>query len=78
MEDLKNILKNIKINAEDIVAIIDFGIKPLVNSDDYEMSAEKFDKLIEELFSARDRISKEFTTLRRKIWGVIIWKLIFL
>lgn len=67
MEDLKNILKNIKINAEDIVAIIDFGIKPLVNSDDYEMSAEKFDKLIEELFSARDRISKEFTTLRRKI-----------
>lgn len=67
MEDLKNILKNIKINAEDIVAIIDFGIKPLVNLDDYEMSAEKFDKLIEELFSARDRISKEFTTLRRKI-----------
>jgi len=71
-DNLAAIIDKIRINAEDILGIIDFGIKPLLNKtkeEDYEISAETLDKLISELMLTKENLNKNFISLRRKIWG---------
>lgn len=69
-DNLAAIIDKIRINAEDILGIIDFGIKPLLNKtkeEDYEISAETLDKLISELMLTKENLNKNFISLRRKI-----------
>lgn len=72
-DSLISILDKIRIDAEDIVGIIDFGIKPMIKEteqDEYEISAEKLNKLISELILTKENLNKDFNSLRRKIWGI--------
>lgn len=69
-DSLISILDKIRIDAEDIVGIIDFGIKPMIKEteqDEYEISAEKLNKLISELILTKENLNKDFNSLRRKI-----------
>ena len=69
-DSLISVLDKIRIDAEDIVGIIDFGIKPMIKEteqDEYEISAEKLSKLISELILTKENLNKDFNSLRRKI-----------
>lgn len=69
-ESLVSILDKIRIDAEDIVGIIDFGIKPMMKEteqEEYELSVEKLGKLINELILVKENLNKDFSSLRRKI-----------
>jgi len=72
-DSLVSILDKIRIDAEDIVGIIDFGIKPMMKEteqEEYELSVEKLGKLINELILVKENLNKDFSSLRRKIWGI--------
>lgn len=69
-DSLVSILDKIRIDAEDIVGIIDFGIKPMMKEteqEEYELSVEKLGKLINELILVKENLNKDFSSLRRKI-----------
>ena len=63
--DLEDIIKNIKISAEDIYVLADFGILPLI--EDIENNSDKLNKLLEEITTVRDNLSKNIAALKRKI-----------
>lgn len=63
-------IKKLRSNAYDLVEIIDFGILPIVKHDDeeeYEISFDKFNKLVAELLEVKERLNKDFSELRRKV-----------
>lgn len=69
-DSIVSILDKIRIDAEDIVGIIDFGIKPMIKEteqEEFELSAEKLNKLITELLTIKENLNKDFASLKRKI-----------
>lgn len=73
-DNLLDLIKRVRADAEDIVGIIDFGILPMINQtneEEFELSAEKLSKLLTELLNAKENLNKSFTALRRKIWGML-------
>ena len=59
----------IRTDAEDILDIINLGIKPMINleSEEFEVSADKFDKLVLELLKIKENLNKDYAALRRKV-----------
>ena len=73
-DNLLDLIKRVRADAEDVVGIIDFGILPMINQaneKEFELSAEKLSKLLTELLNAKENLNKSFTALRRKIWGIL-------
>lgn len=67
--NIVTLINKVRSDAQDIVDIIEVGIKPLINEDstDFEKLSEKLDYLFTELFKAKDNLSKDFISLKRKI-----------
>lgn len=68
-DSLINIIYRIRTDAEDILDIINLGIKPMINleSEEFEVSADKFDKLVLELLKIKENLNKDYVALRRKV-----------
>ena len=74
MEDsLLKSVDRVRSDAEDLVQIIEFGLKPILNSihesNEFEASVQELDKIFQEIMNIKDNFNKDFATFRRKIWG---------
>ena len=70
-ETITTLLNNVKRDADDISNLIDYCIRPMFyledKPDDYEISIDKYNKLIEELITLKDNFNKSFAALKRKV-----------